>query len=51
MSDQTKTELTASLRSFNHAYQGTPPWDIGRPQAEIVRLMEQGAKVILDLRI
>jgi SAM-dependent methyltransferase len=43
MSDQTKTELTASLRSFDNAYQGTPPWDIGRPQAEIVRLMEQGA--------
>jgi cyclopropane fatty-acyl-phospholipid synthase-like methyltransferase len=27
---------------FDVAYEGTPPWDIGRPQASIVRLAEAG---------
>ena len=27
---------------FDIAYEGTPPWDIGRPQATIVRLAEAG---------
>jgi 2-polyprenyl-3-methyl-5-hydroxy-6-metoxy-1,4-benzoquinol methylase len=27
---------------FNQAYHGTPPWDIGRPQQEFVRLEESG---------
>ncbi len=27
---------------FNSAYEGTPPWDIGRPQREIIRLVEDG---------
>jgi SAM-dependent methyltransferase len=27
---------------FTAAYEGTPPWDIGRPQAEFVRLAEAG---------
>ena len=27
---------------FDAAYEGTPPWDIGRPQPEIVRLQESG---------
>ncbi len=27
---------------FNPAYRGTPPWDIGRPQTEFVRLEEMG---------
>ncbi len=27
---------------FDPAYRGTPPWDIGRPQAEFVRLEENG---------
>jgi SAM-dependent methyltransferase len=27
---------------FNSAYRGTPPWDIGRPQREFVRLAEEG---------
>ncbi len=27
---------------FNSAYKGTPPWDIGKPQPEIVRLSETG---------
>jgi len=27
---------------FDAAYEGTPPWDIGRPQAEFVRLAESG---------
>lgn len=28
--------------SWNSAYDGSPPWDIGRPQAEFVRLAEAG---------
>jgi SAM-dependent methyltransferase len=27
---------------FNSAYRGTPPWDIGRPQREFVRLADEG---------
>jgi SAM-dependent methyltransferase len=27
---------------FNEAYRGTPPWDIGHPQGEIVRLAQSG---------
>lgn len=27
---------------FNEAYRGTPPWDIGRPQGEFVRLEDEG---------
>jgi len=27
---------------FNEAYKGTPPWDIGRPQAEFVRFARRG---------
>jgi SAM-dependent methyltransferase len=27
---------------FDIAYEGTPPWDIGRPQAAVVRLAEAG---------
>jgi cyclopropane fatty-acyl-phospholipid synthase-like methyltransferase len=30
------------LSFFNSAYQGTPPWDIGRPQGEFVALEESG---------
>ncbi len=26
---------------FNSAYEGTPPWDIGRPQKEFIRLAEE----------
>ncbi len=28
--------------SFDAAYEGVPPWDIGRPQREIARLVEEG---------
>ena len=28
---------------FNESYRGTPPWDIGRPQTEFVRLVEEGS--------
>jgi 2-polyprenyl-3-methyl-5-hydroxy-6-metoxy-1,4-benzoquinol methylase len=28
---------------FKNIYRGTPPWDIGRPQAEFVALAESGA--------
>lgn len=36
---------------FDVAYEGTPPWDIGRPQATIVRLAEAGEIVgsVLDV--
>jgi 2-polyprenyl-3-methyl-5-hydroxy-6-metoxy-1,4-benzoquinol methylase len=27
---------------FNSAYRGIPPWDIGRPQKEFIRLAEEG---------
>lgn len=27
---------------FNEAYKGSPPWDIGRPQAEFVRIAREG---------
>ena len=27
---------------FDDAYRGTPPWDVGRPQKEFVRLAESG---------
>ena len=28
--------------SFNEMYEGTPPWDIGRPQPVFVRLVDKG---------
>src|SRR5438552_5614848 len=31
-----------SVSFFDSAYSGTPPWDIGRPQPEIVRLAAAG---------
>ena len=31
-----------SMDFFNSAYQGTPPWDIGRPQKEFVELVRKG---------
>jgi cyclopropane fatty-acyl-phospholipid synthase-like methyltransferase len=36
---------------FDTAYAGTPPWDIGRPQPEIVRLAEAGEmrRIVLDV--
>jgi len=30
------------MNFFNSAYKGIPPWDIGRPQKEIIRLAEDG---------
>jgi SAM-dependent methyltransferase len=30
------------MEFFDRAYEGTPPWDIGRPQREFVRLEEAG---------
>ena len=30
-------------RDFEAAYQGAPPWDIGAPQPEVVRLADEGA--------
>lgn len=31
------------MRGFDSAYLGVPPWDIGKPQGEIIRLEEEGA--------
>lgn len=38
------------MRFFENAYEGTPTWDIGRPQAAVVRLAEAGLVVgsVLD---
>ena len=30
------------MRGFDSAYLGVPPWDIGKPQSEIVRLEHEG---------
>jgi cyclopropane fatty-acyl-phospholipid synthase-like methyltransferase len=30
------------MNFFNSAYEGTPPWDIGRPQKEFIRLAADG---------
>jgi 2-polyprenyl-3-methyl-5-hydroxy-6-metoxy-1,4-benzoquinol methylase len=30
------------MNFFDSAYEGIPPWDIGRPQREIIRLAEEG---------
>ena len=32
----------AMVSFFNEAYRGSPPWDIGRPQAEFVRIAREG---------
>jgi cyclopropane fatty-acyl-phospholipid synthase-like methyltransferase len=34
--------MSTIVAFFDSAYSGTPPWDIGRPQPEIVRLAEAG---------
>jgi SAM-dependent methyltransferase len=41
---------TRDLSHFVQAYEGTPPWDIGRPQPAFVRLFDEGAIVgaVLD---
>jgi cyclopropane fatty-acyl-phospholipid synthase-like methyltransferase len=31
------------VKGFDSAYLGVPPWDIGKPQGEIVRLEQEGA--------
>ena len=36
------TKFVGATGFFNDAYRGTPPWDIGRPQREFVRLEEAG---------
>jgi len=30
------------MNFFDEAYEGTPPWDIGRPQGIFVQLVEKG---------
>jgi SAM-dependent methyltransferase len=37
------SNITTLVSFFNEAYRGTPPWDIGRPQAEFVRIARDGA--------
>jgi len=39
------------MQFFDRAYEGSPPWDIGRPQPEFVRLCEEGQIVgrVLDV--
>ena len=41
----------AERPSWNSAYQGSPPWDVGRPQPDFVRLAEAGELVgrVLDV--
>jgi SAM-dependent methyltransferase len=44
--------MTEPPRDFDAAYrEGTPPWDIGRPQAEVIALVEAGEIVgnVLDV--
>jgi SAM-dependent methyltransferase len=43
MSQDTEPDLTARQRAFDTLYADKPAWDIGRPQAEIARLVELGA--------
>jgi len=45
MPDPTRRDFEASYR------EGTPPWDIGRPQPEVIRLAEEGEFVgdVLDV--
>ncbi|MFQ5985893.1 MAG: class I SAM-dependent methyltransferase [Thermoplasmata archaeon] len=40
-----------TLEFFDSAYEGTPPWDIGRPQSEFVRLEQVGKirNAVLDV--
>ena len=43
MSHDNRTERQFAMTSFfDDSYRGTPPWDIGRPQREFVRLAEKG---------
>jgi len=35
-------EQDESQDFFNSIYKGIPPWDIGRPQKEIIRLAKDG---------
>jgi cyclopropane fatty-acyl-phospholipid synthase-like methyltransferase len=39
------------MSGFDKAYEGTPPWDIGRPQKEIIRLESDGEiqRSVLDV--
>ena len=37
-----RARTPSGLGFFNASYLGTPPWDIGRPQREFVRLAESG---------
>jgi len=41
MSDFTNTDVLQK-DAFNATYAGTPPWDIGRPQPEFVRVYDAG---------
>lgn len=40
---RTPPSLAPEASSFDAMYEGTPPWDIGRPQPSLVRLAKSGA--------
>ncbi|HEX8939367.1 MAG TPA: class I SAM-dependent methyltransferase [Candidatus Limnocylindrales bacterium] len=44
-------DLASRRLFFDHAYEGRPTWDIGRPQGAVVRLVEAGlvAGPVLDV--
>lgn len=42
-------ESVPSKRDFEDAYQGKPPWDIGKPQPPFVKVAEQVTGSVLDV--
>jgi methylase of polypeptide subunit release factors len=42
LSPQRLIPILETMIGFDSAYLGVPPWDIGRPQLEIIRLGEEG---------
>ena len=45
------TDVPLEARAFDNAYQGTPTWDLGRPQPAVLRLVDSGLVVgdVLDV--
>lgn len=41
--DPTGCNLPPEIESFDHAYTGTPAWDIGKPQPALLDLFDTGA--------
>src|ERR1700722_10277978 len=40
--DSTRARSSQAIEDFDASYQGTPPWDIGRPQPVFLGLAEAG---------